>query len=124
VVREIRVAEGRARRARIWTIRWGSRAWLRVAGDIGRCVLPEGEGSQRAKSVPRRLAHLFWNVDVEALRVARDGHYIADRILRDGDAQGLAWLARNVRTEAITAAARGRGLERRRASLGRVLAAG
>lgn len=120
--RNVRVAEGRARDVAVWTVRWGSARWLRVAAEIGRCVLPETDGSRTGR-VPRRLAHLFWNVDVDALDPVRDAYYIADRLLRVGDAQGLAWLARAVPREAIVAATRGRGLDARRAALGRVLAA-
>lgn len=120
--RTVRVAEGRARDAGLWEIRWGSPVWLRVAGNIGRCELPAGDAIRHAR-VPRRLAHLFWNVDVDSLDPVRNGRYIADRILRDGDTQGLAWLATSVPRGAIAAAARGRGLDHRRAALGRVLAA-
>jgi hypothetical protein len=61
-------------------------------------------------------------VAVEELDIGRDGHYIADRILRNGDAQGLAWLAASVPRAAIASAASGRGLHPRRAALGWVLA--
>lgn len=120
--RSLVVAEGRATRAAVWTVRWGSPRWLGVAADIGRCVLPETEHRRRDR-VPRRLAHLFWNVDIRELDPVRDGRYIADRILRDGDAQGLAWLAANIAPKQIAAAARGRGMDPRRAALGRALAA-
>lgn len=122
VLRDVRAAEGRARGVRIWTVRWSARRWLRIAGEVGRCVLPDPGDAPTVTRVPRRLAHLFWNADVNDLDHIRDGHYIADRILRDGDAQGLAWLAKMLPKEAIAAAACGRGLERRRAALGRVLA--
>lgn len=121
--RSVRVAEGRAKDAEIWEVRWGSTRWLRVASRIGRCELPVEDDEQEV-GVPRRLAHLFWNVRVSDLDPVRHGRYIADRILRDGDAQGLAWLARRaVPSEAIAAAAEGRGLDPRRAALGRALTA-
>ena len=120
--RTVRVAEGRARDASVWAVAWGSRRWLGVATDVGRCVLPEADEPATSR-VPRRLAHLFWNVDIDDLDPVRDAHYIADRILRSGDAQGLAWLARHVPHEAVAAAGRGRGLDSRRSALARVLAA-
>lgn len=116
------MAEGRARDADMWTVRWGSRRWLRVAGGVGRCVRPESD-EPRDGRILQCLAHLFWNVDLDELDPVRDAHYIADRLLRTGDAQGLAWLARAVPREAIVAATRGRGLDPCRAALGRVLAA-
>lgn len=121
--RTVRVAEGRVREARVWTVRWGSPAWCRAASDIGRCVLPAVPTLPRATRVPRRLGHLFWNVEVAALDPRRDARYIADRLLRESDPQGLAWLATAVPTGAIASASRGRGLDRRAAALGRALAA-
>lgn len=122
--RSVRIAEGRARDATVWSVRWRSSAWRRVASQIGLCELPLSRSRpRRSHRVPRRLAHLFWNVKVDELDTRRDARYIADRMLRNGDSQGLAWLADSVPREAIAEAARGRGLDPRRAALGRVLAA-
>jgi len=118
-----RIVEGRVRDAQIWAVRWGSPEWLAVAGDVGRCVLPRPEGSAASRRVPRRLGHLFWNVDLGRLDVERDGRFIADRILRQDDPQALAWMAVTLRTKDIEAATHGRGMSRRRATLGRILAA-
>jgi len=116
------VVEGRVRDVTVWAVRWGSPEWLAVASDIGRCVLPVPRRSARSARVPRRLGHLFWNVDLAELDVDRDGRFIADRILRHDDPQALAWMAVTLRPGDIEAATHGRGLSRRRAAFGRVLA--
>lgn len=121
--RTARVPEGRARDVRIWTIRWGSSQWLSVASAAGKCLLPARPAGSVERGVPRRLAHLFWNVDVGALDPPRDARYIADRVLRQDDTQALAWMTTAIPRSAIAAATRGRGLDRRRAALGRALAA-
>jgi hypothetical protein len=117
-----RVVEGRVRDVPIWAVRWESPEWFAVASDVGRCILPPPRRSARSRRVPGRLGHLFWNVDLARLDVERDGRFIADRILRQDDPQALAWMATPLRAGDIEAAARGRGLSRRRANFGRVLA--
>ncbi len=116
------VVEGRVRDVTVWSVRWGSPEWLAVASDIGRCVLPTARRIARPRRVPRRLGHLFWNVDLAELDVERDGRFIADRILRHDDPQALAWMAVTLRPSDIEAATHGRGLSRRRAAFGRALA--
>ncbi|MGH8905092.1 MAG: MarR family transcriptional regulator [Egibacteraceae bacterium] len=117
-----RVAQGRARDVDVWTVRWGSAPWRAVASEVGRCVLPTPSGQPRERRVPKRLGHLFWNVDLDQLDTARDGWFIANRVLRSDDAQAIAWMAANVAPADIDQAARGRGLDPRRAALGHVLA--
>lgn len=118
-----RVAEGGARDVDVWVVRWGSEQWRRVASDLGRCVLPAPRPDPRQRRLPRRLGHLFWNVDLGQLDVVRDGRLIAGRVLRSDDAQALAWLAATIDPADIEAASRERGLDPKRASLGRLLAA-
>lgn len=65
----------------------------------------------RERTVPRRLAHLFWNTAPAQLEVPHGGPYIARRLLRTLDPDGLAWGARNLRAEDWLAAARARGLD-------------
>src|SRR6266542_4967098 len=98
------VVEGRVRDVTVWSVRWGSPEWLAVASDIGRCVLPTARRIARPRRVPRRLGHLFWNVDLAELDVERDGRFIADRILRHDDPQALAWMAVTLRPSDIEAA--------------------
>lgn len=117
-----RVAEGRARDLDVWVVRWRSPQWRAVASDAGRCVLPKSRPEPPQHRVPRRLAHLFWNVDLAQLDTERDGRFIANRVLRGDDAQALAWMAANIDPADIDAASRGRGLDPRRATLGRLLA--
>lgn len=115
---------GAVRDVRVWHIRWEGRPWQRVAGEVGRVTLPtRTDVRARDVRVPSRLAHLFWNTSVRDLTVDDHAVLIAGRILRSGDPEALAWMIRNLPSDAIADATRGRGLDRRSAALGRVLAA-
>ena len=114
---------GAVRDVQVWLIRWDAWPWQRVAGDVGRVTLPTGTDARaRDARVPSRLAHLFWNTDVRDLTVDDHAVLIASRILRSADPEALAWMTRNLPPDAIADATRGRGLDRRSAALGRVLA--
>lgn len=118
------VAADRARQVATWTIDWRSPAWHEIASQVGAVQLPPPTvGAQRvARRLPVRLAHLFWSNEVGDLNPAVHGHLVASRILRADDCQALGWLARSLRPAHIIAATEGRGLDRRRAALGRLLA--
>ena len=73
--------------------------------------------------MPARLAHVFWNEDLSQLDVERDAVLIAGRILRAEDPEAIAWMSRALPPGAIERASRSRGLDPRRARLGRLLAA-
>ena len=114
---------GAVRDVQVWLIRWDAQPWQRVAGEVGRVTLPTSpDGRDRDARVPSRLAHVFWNTDVRELTVDDHAVLIAGRILRSADPEALAWMTRNVPPDAIADATRGRGLDRRSAALGRVLA--
>jgi hypothetical protein len=116
------VAAGNARRIGVWTIDWRSAGWHAVAARVGRVSLPTPSRRRRSARLPQRLAHLFWNADVDQLDPKVHGHLVASRILRSDDCQALGWLARALQPGHILAATNGRGLDRRRATLGRLLA--
>jgi hypothetical protein len=136
------VAEGNVRQLAVWTIEWRSPSWHDIASQVGR-VRTESAGQKQhrvepgvaaavgraatpalaALRVPQRLAHLFWNADLSSVDAREHGSYVASRILRADDCQALGWLARHLHPEAIRAAAAGRGLDPRRATLAQVLAA-
>jgi hypothetical protein len=61
--------------------------------------------------VPGHLLHLFWNTAPEQLDVESSGSYIARRLLRTMDIQGLAWGAVTLRAEDWRAGAAARGLD-------------
>jgi hypothetical protein len=127
----VRVAEGEARDAAVWIVRWAGPPWLRVAETVGQAVLPSEEPaapSDRTRhtrgGLPPRLAHLFWNEDPQALDLDRHASLVADRILRSEDPEAHAWMLRRLPPRAILKATGTRNLEPRRAHLGRLLASG
>lgn len=122
--REDGVAEGAARTVTVWTIDWRSPSWHAVASEVGRAAAqPEPELAAAPARLPARLAHLFWNVELGRVDLDRHGAYVASRILRSNDCQALGWLARHLHPEHLRTAARGRGLDPRRAQLANLLAA-
>jgi hypothetical protein len=122
--REDRVAEGAARSVTVWTIDWRSARWHAVAAEVGRATArPEAEPLAAPPArLPARLAHLFWNVELGHVDLDRHGAYVASRILRSNDCQALGWLARHLDPQHLRTAARGRGLDPRRAQLANLLA--
>jgi hypothetical protein len=72
--------------------------------------------------VPRRLLHLFWNTAESQLDVNHAGGYIARRLLRTMDIQGLAWGVQALEPEDWLNGARARGLDPRVKQLARNLA--
>jgi DNA-binding transcriptional ArsR family regulator len=120
--RAIRVVEGRVRERPIWTVRFGSPEWLAVAARVSTTVLPHRPAGDPARRVPRRLGHLFWNEDLGRLGLDRNATLVAGRILRSEDPEALAWMQEAMPADAIEAASRGRGIDARRARLGRLLA--
>lgn len=72
--------------------------------------------------VPLRLRHLFWNTAESQLDVRRAGPYIARRLLRTMDLQGLAWGAQALGPDDWEQAALARGLEPKARRLARNLA--
>ena len=52
-------------------------------------VMPTGAGPR----VPKRLNHLFWNLDRRALDTRRDGKLVANRLLASDDTEALGFLA-------------------------------
>lgn len=129
------VAEGHVHQLAVWTIDWRSPAWHAIATEVGRvrvearARVQADDAGQRTASpgraalrVPQRLAHLFWNADLRRVDISQHGSYVASRLLRADDCQALWWLARHLHPEAIRAAASGRGLDSRRATLALMLA--
>lgn len=120
--RQDQVAEGAACTVTVWTIDWCSPAWHAIAAEVGRSARPVPTAAPLRPRLPSRLAHLFWNVELGVVDLDQHGTYVASRILRSHDCQALGWLARHLHPEHLLAAARGRGLDPRRAQLARLLA--
>lgn len=114
---------GDVREVQVWQVRWSAAPWQRVASQVGGVSLPaRTETRAHDVRVPSRLAHRFWNTDMRELIVEDHAVLIAGRILGSNDPEALAWMVRNVPSEAIERATRRRGMDPRSAALGRVLA--
>jgi excisionase family DNA binding protein len=124
-----RVTEGDVRDVPVWSVRWTGPAWLGAAAAVGQATLPSKREPRRRRAaptprrVPSRLAHLLWNEDLRALDAERHAVLLADRILRSEDPEAHVWMMERLPASAILKATRTRNLDRRRASLGRLLAA-
>jgi hypothetical protein len=107
------VAAGRAREMKIWRANLPHPRWPSLDSLLERVERPaKQERPQRAEErVPRRLQHLFWNTAESQLDVGRAGAYIARRLLRTMDLQGLAWGAQALGPADWERAALARGLD-------------
>jgi hypothetical protein len=123
------VAAGRAREMAVWRANVLHPRWHALSPSLDRVVLPARSGDRRPgeagdTQVPRYLRHLFWNTAPEQLDLETSGPYIARRLLRTLDLQGLAWGAEALDAEDWRAGARARGLDSSVRRLARNLAAG
>lgn len=106
------IAAGRAREAEVWHANHGHPRWHELEPVLGRVEPPETDDRTPAgERVPKRLRHLFWNTAESQLDTARAGPYIARRLLRTLDLQGLAWGAGALSPEDWRQGARARGLD-------------
>jgi DNA-binding MarR family transcriptional regulator len=140
------LAAGTARRVDLLQLDRRSLQWRRIAPTLARVRAPEhgkrlarpaqaassieahgqtgsGHGAGHRREVPRSLLHLFWNTAPSQ----RDGRasraYVARRLLRTLDFDGLAWGASNLRRDDWLEAQRARGLAPSVRALARNLAA-
>ena len=118
------IALGRARRAEPWHANVLHPDWSGIAPSLDE-VRPPRPPAARAGArdrVPPRLRHLFWNVDSAQLDTARAGAFIARRLLRSDDPEGLAWGATHLKPSDWRKAARARGLDPRARAMAENLA--
>lgn len=104
------VAAGRARETKVWRANVTHPRWSELDSVLHRIELP-GQPKLTAERVPKRLRHLFWNTAESQLYVGRAGAYIARRLLRTMDLQGLAWGAKALDPEDWRQGAKARGLD-------------
>ncbi len=109
--REAVIAGARARRVELLHANRRAERWLEIAPALARVQPPRYSKHRHDQRVPRWLRHLFWNTAPAQLEVSRGGPYIARRLLRTMDLDGLAWGARNLRSSDWEQAARARGLD-------------
>ena len=107
------VAVGTAREVGIWRANLGHPRWPSLDPLLAQVQRPVRPSSRRdrPKRVPARLRHLFWNTAETQLDVGSAGAYIARRLLRTMDLQGLAWGAKTLAPQDWRQAARARGLD-------------
>lgn len=109
-----RVVEGRVRDVSTWQVRWTSPRWSEVAPTIARVVLPVLPPGRPARHLPRRFAHLFWDVPhPDRVDVRRLGPTVAYRMLTSNDPQALAWAASALSRSDLRKAMRRRGMDDR-----------
>lgn len=99
------VAEGRAKEVENWSVVWRSPEWRRIAPAIHRTQLsePVPKAHRPPRRLPRRLWHLFWDVNPARTDLRRYGDDVVRRVLEARDPRALAWLARTMPTEALQA---------------------
>lgn len=118
------LAAGSARPAELWHLDRRAPRWRRIAPLLAVVRPPVCRAAPREQRVPPALRHLFWNTARTQLDVSRGGPYIARRLLRTMDLEGLAWGASNLRGADWLQAQKARGLDPPVRALARNLAAG
>jgi hypothetical protein len=124
------VAAGRARKMRVWRPNVRHPRLPALSPLLGQVKLPGGTRTSTSlrsdadTRVPDHLRHLFWNTAPEQLDVEASGAYVARRLLRTLDLQGLAWGAKTLSAEDWRAGVRARGLDTSVKQLALNLAAG
>jgi len=116
------IAAGSAREFPVYRLKASNPDWLAIAQVVLRTT-PVPDQPPRAKRVPPRLHHLFWNTAPGQLDVATHGGYIARRLLTSGDGEGLAWGRAHLASSDWKHAAKARGLEPDQRALAHNLAA-
>lgn len=116
------IEAGRAHEATVWSAALGNPEWSELDPILDPIELPSGGGGQRPRRVPSRLRHLFWNTDPSQLELEGSGGYIARRLLRTMDLQGLAWGASHLSAEDWREGAHARNLDPRARALAENLA--
>jgi hypothetical protein len=104
------VTAGHRRTATIWHANRLHPLWTQLSPGLARVVPPTNLEPPDAR-IPPRLTHLFWNTADSQLHTAHGGPYIARRLLRTLDFDGLAWGAANLTPADWRTAARARGLD-------------
>jgi hypothetical protein len=117
------LAAGSARPAELWHLNRRAPRWRQMAPLLACVRPPVPRAVPREQRVPLALRHLFWNTAPTQLDVSHGGPYIARRLLRTMDLEGLAWGARNLRSTDWRQAQKARGLDAPVRGLARNLAA-
>jgi hypothetical protein len=117
------LAAGSARGVELLHLNRRTQRWAQIAPLLTSVRAPVRHAAARDERVPPGLRHLFWNTAPTQLELRVGGPYIARRLLRTMDVEGLAWGATNLRRADWLQAQRARGLEAPVRALARNLAA-
>jgi DNA-binding transcriptional ArsR family regulator len=116
------IAAGSARPVELLQLNRRAPRWPQIASLLATVRRPRRGDRVRDRQVPPSLRHLFWNTADTQLNLQHGGPYIARRLLRTMDLEGLAWGASNLTASDWRQAAKARGLEARVRALARNLA--
>ena len=116
------IAAGSARAVELLQLNRRAPSWPQTASLLATVLLPLRGDRVRDERVPQGLRHLFWNTADAQLDLQHGGPYIARRLLRTMDLEGLAWGANNLTASDWLQAAKARGLQARVRALARNLA--
>jgi DNA-binding Lrp family transcriptional regulator len=105
--RRILVAEGVAREVDNWSVQWLAPEWQRIAPLIHKVELPEPAPrlAKRPQRLPRRVWHLFWDVNPARVDLDRHADYVINRVLEAGDSRAVAWLIQAYPPDALRSVA-------------------
>jgi DNA-binding transcriptional ArsR family regulator len=107
-LRRLLVAEGEAREVDNWSVEWRSPEWRRIAPAIHQTKLPEPQRNvaHQPRRLPKRLWHLFWDVNPARTDLNHYADFVIKRVLEAGDPRALAWLVQTMPAEALRSVAR------------------
>ena len=110
------LAEGSARKTVVFTIKRDNPRWAQIVEDLKAVDVPSRGvtiPTSRAKRVPTRLRHHFWNATPANLKLPEQADFVAARLLRTNDPEAVAWAALNLPVESILKVSDLRGLSPR-----------
>jgi DNA-binding MarR family transcriptional regulator len=117
------IAAGSARSVELLKLNRRAARWTQIAPLLAPVRPAVRDQATRDKRVPQALHHLFWNSAPSQLDIGHGGPYIARRLLREMDVEGLAWGARNLNSADWLQAEKARALGAPVRALARNLAA-
>lgn len=88
-----RMTLGQVQDIPVWRHHLYAAAGVPIIGAVRSVVLPAATPRTVGRRVPKRLDHLFWNLDRPGLDTRRDGKLIANRLLSSDDTEALGFLA-------------------------------
>lgn len=75
--------------------------WSEILGDVLATYLPIPQTTTKAKIVPRRFWHLFWNASPAQLPIREHADFIASRMLLSKDPLAVSWATTHLPASSI-----------------------